>query len=97
MMDSIAGYDKWLETPGEIMTDDEIRILERNLAECPFCLRHPFFEDSAETNDVFVSCHCGASIRGRDWYEASASWNIRPTIPSKSGVRSVHREIWTGY
>ncbi len=98
-METIEGYDKWktgIPTQDDI-NDLEIKLLERNLADCPFCLGRPYFEDFARTEDVFVSCHCGAQIRGEDWYDVAAKWSTRPIPVARNVVRPVSHERWTGW
>lgn len=93
-MESISGYDRYkTKSSEEYVNEMEIQILERNLIDCPFCLGRPFFEDSANTDDVFVSCHCGAEIRGNDWHDVAAKWSTRP-IPV---ARFSQNERWTGW
>ena len=94
-MDYIAGYDSWkLASP--YVEDIEIDVLERTLAACPFCGRRPFFEDSAHDVDVFVSCQCGASIRGSDWQDVAAKWSARPIPVARKVLRDGPRAYWPG-
>lgn len=97
-METISGYDKYrTSSPEEAISEQDINILERNLAPCPFCLRHPFFEDSAHDTNVFISCHCGAQMSGSDWFEVSAKWATRPPPVARSTVRPGSYDHWTGW
>lgn len=98
-MESIKGYDAYkTASPYDDREQREADILERNLNHCPFCLGQPFFEDDAHTTDVYVTCNCGASMRGRDFESVAAAWDTRPQLPiARNVVRSVPREIWTGW
>lgn len=98
-METIEGHDKWkTEIPTQDDINDlEIKLLERNLADCPFCMARPFFEDSANAIEVYVSCHCGAQINGTDWYDVAAKWSTRPIPAARNVVRPVSHERWTGW
>lgn len=97
-MESIAGYDshKLASPPDDSITQREIEILERNLEPCPFCLGRPYFEDSAHTEEVFVSCHCGAQIRGKDWHDVAAKWSTRPVPVARKVLREGPLAYWPG-
>ena len=99
MMERIEIYDQWktsIPTQDDI-NELEIKLLERSLADCPFCLARPFFEDMAETSDVFVSCHCGAQMSGTDWHDVAAKWSTRPIPVARNVLRPVSHERWTGW
>lgn len=98
-MERIEGYDKWktgIPTQDDI-NELEIKLLERNLEDCPFCLARPFFEDSAHTSEVYVACHCGARMAGTDYYDVASKWSTRPIHVARNVVRSASNEFWTGY
>jgi hypothetical protein len=100
-METILNYDAWkLASPEECLTQGdinelEIKLLERNLGVCPFCLARPFFEDSAHTEEVCVSCHCGAQMRGTDWHDVAAKWSTRPIPVARNVVREGPRAYGT--
>lgn len=99
-MESIAGYDAYkTASPEEYVDEKEIKILERNLKDCPFCLGRPYFEDCAHVANrfaIFVSCHCGAQIRGDDWHDVAAKWNTRPAPVARKILREGPRAYWPG-
>jgi hypothetical protein len=98
MMERIDIHDQWKTAiPTQEYIDDlEIKLLERGLADCPFCLARPFFEDSAHTDDVFVACHCGAKMRGNDWHDVAAKWSTRPIPVARNVLREGPRAYWPG-
>ena len=99
-MERIEGNDQWKEAipTQEDINELEIKLLERSLSDCPFCLCRPFFEDSAATDEeVFVSCDCGAQMRGSDWHDVAAKWSTRPIPVARNVVRPVLHEHWTGW
>lgn len=91
-MESIEGHDAWKTTiPTQDDIDEmEIKLLERNIADCPFCLGRPYFDDSASSELVYVSCDCGAQMRGDDWHDVSAKWNVRTRV-ARNVVREGYR------
>ena len=97
-MESIAGHDDWkTQTDQEYIDELEIKLLERGLADCPFCLARPFFEDSAHVANIFVACHCGARISGEDYQDAAAKWNnTRPAPVARKILREGPRAYWPG-
>lgn len=97
-MEPITDYDSWklASPPKDGISEREIELLERNLEPCPFCLRRPFFEDSAHDVDVFVSCQCGASIRGSDWQDVAAKWSTRPVPVARKVLREGPLAYWPG-
>jgi len=98
-MESIAGYDTYkTASPEEYVNQDVIDIMERSLLHCPFCLAQPFFEDSADSTDIYVTCNCGVRMRGADYNDVAERWSRRPVLPvAKNVVRSISKEFWTGY
>lgn len=97
-MERIDIHDHWKTTiPTQYDINElEIKLLERNLADCCFCLGRPFFEDSANTEEVFVSCHCGAQMRGYDWHDVAAKWSTRPIPVARNVLREGPRAYWPG-
>jgi hypothetical protein len=98
MMEHIGIHDQWktaIPTQDDI-NELEIKLLERGLADCPFCLARPFFEDSAHVANIFVACHCGARISGEDYQDAAAKWNTRPAPIARKVLREGPRAYWPG-
>ena len=92
-MENISGHDAYkTASPYEDVNQDVIDIMERSLLHCPFCLAQPFFEDSAKSSDIFISCNCGARMRGLDYDDVTARWSKRPSLPV-----TVKKQHWTGW
>ena len=75
---------------------DEIDRMEKNLPFCPFCSKAPFIEEAVD--GWYVSCECGARVPGRTFYEATAKWSTRPTLPAEQReLREGPRSFWPGH
>ncbi len=98
-MENISGHDAYkTASPYEDVNQDVIDIMERSLLHCPFCLAQPFFEEPADSADIYVTCNCGVRMRGTDYNDVAERWYRRPVLPvANKVVRSVSRELWTGY
>jgi len=96
-MERIDIHDHWKTTipTQDDINDLEIKLLERNLSDCPFCLGRPFFEDCAHKEEVYVSCHCGAQISGTDWHDVAAKWSTRPIPVARNVLREGPRAYGT--
>lgn len=95
-METIPGHDEWKTRLEHGITDIAIRHLENTLDDCPFCGRLPFFEDSAHEYDIFVTCHCGVRMTGRDYSDAADRWNTRYQPVARHVLREGVREPWPG-
>lgn len=81
---------------GGDMDDKELDALERNLKLCPFCLGRPHLEDAANSDMVYISCDCGAQMKGYDWNDVVTKWSNRKALHKNTGC-SKYRESWTGW